>query len=130
MPCEEDSSGSEDVIETLDEALLRGFVEIDHDIAAEDEIERAGEGPGIHEIKVGEAHHVADVRGGLDGVGALVAGEEVMLVNRRHGVGAAAVVEAFAGGAEDPVGNVGARTRAVMPAPDLSKKSARTMAME
>ncbi len=60
MPGEEKSDVVEDVVEAPDEFLLSGFIEIDHNVAAEDKIEGAIERPGFHEVEVGEADDVSE----------------------------------------------------------------------
>jgi hypothetical protein len=65
----DEAAGIQAVVELVDEALLFGFIEIDHDVAAEDDVVAARQEFGLQVVKV-ELDKLFEL--GLDGV--LVAG--------------------------------------------------------
>jgi hypothetical protein len=117
MAGKEEALGGEDVEEPFDEALLGGFVEVDHDVATEDEVEGAVKGPGFDEVEMGEADHLADDGCGFDDGRVFGMGIEEVPELRGDGDGAAAVVEAFAGGLQDAVGDIGGEDTGIGAAP-------------
>src|SRR5579884_289419 len=54
MADEEEAARAEQLPEAADELLLRGLVEVDHDVAAEDHVERSFHRPRLHQVEPGE----------------------------------------------------------------------------
>ena len=59
MPGKKDSVFIQHIPESIDESLLRGFVKINHHIAAKDEVQRPMKRPGLHEIEVFEGDEIS-----------------------------------------------------------------------
>ena len=57
MSDEERSAWSKQVVKPIYELALRGFVEVDHHVAAEYDVERTLHRPAVHQIQPGEVNH-------------------------------------------------------------------------
>src|SRR5450432_4202065 len=85
VPREEEPAGPEEPGEALDEPPLRGLVEIDHHIPAEDRVESLFHGPlRVHEVQAREFDVTRDLaahaRAALEAPGSLE--EEALLASR------------------------------------------------
>ena len=115
MADEKESALGGPVVEFIDDAVLGGTIEIDHHIAAKDQVKGALEVEGLHQVAGTEHHFLTDLLADLEG--AVGAGDQVL--GAPAGGKAAKLlvgVDPLLGLGEHPHGDIGCQDGGIPPA--------------